>query len=69
MLSRVILDSVPAKEQAFRSMFTKYGADIADRVVQYHNEKGGLSRFVKFRWAYEHLLHQEVSEDELKALG
>lgn len=65
----VILDSVHVKTEAFAKMFRKYGADIENKVVEYHLKNGGISRFEKFRYYYENLLNKDITDKELKQLG
>lgn len=65
----VILDSTNIKTEAFRQMFQKYGCEIEQAVVEYHQENEGISRFVKLKYWYETLLHQSLSDEELQRLG
>ena len=65
----VILDSVDVKTKAFAQMFRQYGPEIEEAVVRYHLENGGMSRYEKFRYFYEHLLQQYLTEEKLDELG
>ena len=65
----VILDSVDIKTRAFARMFRKYGPDFEQEVINYHITHGGVSRFEKFRYYYNHLLKRSISDDELASLG
>jgi phosphoglycolate phosphatase-like HAD superfamily hydrolase len=65
----VVLDSVQVKTEAFAQMFRSFGPDVEQAVVAYHLAHGGMSRFEKFRYYYNNLLHMPVSEDRLLALG
>lgn len=65
----VILDSVQAKTRAFACMFRQYGPEIEQAVVAYHLAHGGVSRFEKFKYYYNHLLLQPVEEEELEEMG
>ncbi|WP_449537869.1 HAD family hydrolase [Ferdinandcohnia sp. Marseille-Q9671] len=65
----VICESVNIKSQAFREMFMKYGNDIANKVVTYHESNGGISRFEKFKHYYNNFLNQEINQQELQILG
>ena len=44
----VIAESVEIKTEAFRDMYSSYGKDISDSVVDHHLINGGMSRFEKF---------------------
>jgi len=65
----VILDSVNVKTEAFAKLFRSYGTDIERQVVEYHLSHGGVSRFKKFRYYHEELLHASVSEEHILKLG
>lgn len=52
----VILDSNRVKSEAFHSVATRFGADVADRFLAHHRAFGGVSRYVKFRFLVEELL-------------
>lgn len=65
----VILDSVEAKTNAFAELFASYGEHEIRKLLRYHKENGGISRFVKFSWFYEHVLGQKITNEELQELG
>jgi len=58
----VIIDSATLKTEAYFEIIND------DRFIKYHIENAGISRFEKFRYYYEKILHQEISEQELKNL-
>ena len=65
----VILDSMPIREYGFRKIFEKFDNELVDKLLQYHNENGGLSRYVKIRYFYEELLNREISEKEIENIA
>ena len=65
----VILDSVDVKTKAFAKMFRQYGLKVEKRVVEYHLNNGGVSRFDKFRYYYEEILNQPVDEEIIESLS
>ena len=65
----VILDSVDVKTKAFALMFEQYGPDIQQQVVDYHLMNGGVSRFDKFRYYYENILHLPINEEKVQELS
>jgi len=65
----VILDSVDVKTEAFAEMFRHYGAKVEQAVVDYHLANGGVSRFKKFEYYYEHILKRPITSKKLEALG
>lgn len=52
----VLLDSNRVKTEAFRALGARYGSDVADALVAFHVENGGVSRFVKVKHLHEVLL-------------
>ena len=38
---------------------------LVDKLLDYHNKNGGLSRYVKIKYFYNELLNQEISEAEI----
>ena len=65
----VIAESVNAKTEAFRAMFSKYGEEIANKVVSYHVSHGGVSRFDKFKYFYANFLGKQINQKEVLALA
>jgi Predicted phosphatase/phosphohexomutase len=65
----VILDSVDVKTKAFTKMFREYGQEVEKKVVEYHLNNGGVSRFDKFRYYYEKILNKPVNEEIIKTLS
>lgn len=62
----VILDSVPIKTEAFRKLFMDFPEEKVMKLLEYHRENGGISRYVKIRYFFEVLLGQSISEDEVE---
>lgn len=54
----VIVESGDIKTQAFAELYRSYGPEIEAAVVAYHKQNGGMSRYQKFRYFQEQLLHQ-----------
>lgn len=58
----VLLDSNRLKTDAFREVALEFGEAAADRLVAYHVEHGGVSRYVKLRHLQERILGQTFDE-------
>ena len=43
----VIIDSMPIREAGFRLIFQDFDKYLVDKLIDYHNQNGGLSRYVK----------------------
>jgi phosphoglycolate phosphatase-like HAD superfamily hydrolase len=65
----VICDSVNIKTQAFASMYKEFGDDVVTKVIDYHLEHGGISRYEKFRHYHKEFLGLSLSEEELEKMG
>ena len=65
----VIAESVSAKTDAFREMYAPYGEEIANQVVEYHINHGGVSRFEKFKFWEKKFFNKDISEERVDELA
>ncbi len=65
----VILDSMPVREYGFRKIFEDFDIDLVEKLLDYHNQNGGLSRYVKIKYFYEKLLGQDITEEAILELA
>ena len=65
----VVLDSNRIKTDAFRQVAQYYGSDAADALVQFHVERGGISRYRKFEYFLEHILQETANELSVRELA
>lgn len=65
----VISESVSAKTDAFKEMYLPYGEEIANKVVDYHINHGGVSRFEKFKYWEKTFFGKDISEVRLKEMA
>ena len=61
----VILDSMKIRDWGFEEIFKDFHQVFIDKLLIYHRENGGLSRYVKIRYFFEELLGQSVEEKEV----
>ena len=61
----VILDSIPVKTEAFRKLFEEFPEDKVQKLIKYHLVNGGKSRYLKIKYFFNEILHQEISEKEV----
>lgn len=61
----VILDSMPVRDSGFEKIFQKFDKVLVSKLIDYNNENGGLSRYVKIKYFFNKLLNQEISEAEI----
>ena len=65
----VIMDSMPVRELGFRNVLECYPADHIEELIQFHRNNGGWSRYVKFRYFYEKIRNETVSDDQIAELS
>lgn len=65
----VVVESGKIKTQAFAELYRTHSEEIAAKVVQFHTQNGGMSRYRKFRHFQQYFLHKppltEAEEKEL----
>lgn len=64
----VLLESVSAKTDAFRTLFSSV-PDNVDEIIAFHIENGGMSRYDKFRHIYANILNKDLSKEEFDTLS
>ena len=62
----VILNSVPVKTEAFRKLFLGFDESKVDKLIAYHEENGGISRYEKIKYFFNVLMEQEITENEVE---
>ena len=62
----VILDSMPIREYGFRKIFEEYDKHLVEKLLDFHEKNGGLSRYVKIRYFFETLLEEKVTGNKVK---
>lgn len=65
----VVLDSMPIREYGFRKIFEGFDTSLVEKLLNYHNANGGLSRYVKIRYFYEELLKKDISKEEVNTIA
>ncbi len=64
----VICESIDIKTQTFRKLFEAY-PEVIERIIHYHLEHGGLSRYEKFKVIYRDFLKKDLNDEQLQSLG
>ena len=55
----VLLNSNSIKTKAFSSIFKPYGTDVANQMVNYHINNGGISRYKKIKYFIENYIENK----------
>ena len=61
----VIIDSMHIRSFGFRKIFQDFNTKSVQKLIDYHNENGGYSRFVKIKYFFNTILNQAISENEI----
>lgn len=64
----VLIESVDIKTDAFARLFEAEGKGVVKKVVDYHLQNAGVSRYDKFRFIYEEILHRPLTDDVFRLL-
>ena len=62
----VILDSMKIRDLGFVVIFKNYPKNLVDKLLDYHNENGGLSRYIKIKYFYNELLGKEITQERIQ---
>lgn len=65
----VLMDSNSIRDLGFERVLGNYPRQFVQELMDFHQANGGLSRYVKFRYFYENILKQDVSETEIQELA
>jgi len=65
----VIMDSMPIRSNGFGTVLQDYPAIQVKQLMDFHNLNGGLSRYVKFRYFFETIRGETITEEEIQALA
>ena len=62
----VILDSNKIRNNGFEIVLKDYKKKDVNKLMHFHEENGGLSRYVKFRYFFEEVLQQKITDEEIQ---
>ena len=65
----VILDSDDIRTDGFVQVLSNHPEELVAELVAYHKANGGLSRYVKFRYFYENILGQSITDEAVSELA
>lgn len=64
----VLVESLDIKTNAFAKLFEQDGEDTVKRVVDYHLNNAGVSRYEKIKYIYKEILNRPLNNGELQML-
>ncbi|MET4141858.1 HAD-IA family hydrolase [Pedobacter sp. UYP1] len=65
----VIMDSMPIRSKGFELVLAQYPKEQVDELMAYHELNGGLSRYVKFRYFFEQIRKETITEAQVLELA
>jgi phosphoglycolate phosphatase-like HAD superfamily hydrolase len=61
----VLLDSNPVREIGFTATLQSFPSSEVQQLLEFHRANGGLSRYVKFRYFFEEIRNEPVSDEQI----
>ncbi|MFY7899531.1 MAG: HAD family hydrolase [Chitinophagaceae bacterium] len=65
----VIMDSMPIRNKGFELVLSEYPKNEVDALMSYHKANGGLSRYAKFRYFFEVIKNESVTDEKIAVLA
>ena len=65
----VILDSMPVRNKGFEIVLKSFPKVQVEKLMEFHLKNGGLSRYVKFRYFFENIRNENVSDQQIEELA
>lgn len=61
----VLMDSNAVRDLGFVRVLCDFPKEQVDQLLEFHQQNGGLSRYVKFRFFFEEIRNEAISEGEI----
>lgn len=61
----VLMNSNEIRDLGFVRVLSSFPEEKVDKLIEFHKKNGGLSRYVKFRYFFEEILNEEISDEEV----
>ena len=65
----VIIDSEKVRNKGFEITLQNYSPEDVRKLLEYHKENGGLSRYVKYRYFFEEILGAKAQDEQIQELS
>jgi phosphoglycolate phosphatase-like HAD superfamily hydrolase len=65
----VIMDSMSVRDKGFEIVLQSYPNEQVAVLMEYHRKNGGLSRYNKFRFFFEEIRKESITDSEIKVLA
>lgn len=61
----VLMDSNAVRDLGFERVLSEFPKEQVDELLAFHQANGGLSRYVKFRYFFEEIRKEPITDDEI----
>lgn len=61
----VLMDSNAVRDLGFEHVLSEFPRDQVAQLLEFHQANGGLSRYVKFRYFFEEILKESITNEEV----
>jgi phosphoglycolate phosphatase-like HAD superfamily hydrolase len=61
----VIMDSMPVRDHGFEQVLASFPKEQVELLMKFHRSNGGLSRYVKFRYFFEQIRNEPITEEQV----
>jgi phosphoglycolate phosphatase-like HAD superfamily hydrolase len=65
----VIMDSMPVRRMGFEKTLEKFPKDQVQELLVFHDQNGGLSRYVKFRYFFNEIRNEKITDKQVMELA
>ena len=65
----VIMDSMPIRGTGFQEVLKQYPGEQVEKLLAFHQQNGGLSRYVKFRHFFEKIRGEVITDQQVLSLA
>lgn len=65
----VIMDSMPIRDRGFVEVLKDFPQEQVSLLMDYHRSNGGLSRYVKFRYFFEKIRNESITDERIGELS
>ncbi len=65
----VLMNSNAVRDLGFEQVLSNYPKEQINELMLFHRKNGGLSRYVKFRYFFENIRNEKVTEEQINALA
>lgn len=63
----VLVDSMEIRDQGFEIVLASHPKEEVTQLMKFHRANGGLSRYVKFRYFFEEIKKQAITDEQLQS--